>query len=125
MPRDLFQKERTLTNLQKAVQKCRGCDLYRYATQAVFGELVIGLSATKPKVSIMMIGEQPGDSEDKEEIRIMDQRFTVFVELSEGRDVGSGPVSRVWDLASNGLPLDQSLQRDGAGRPRGSKQSPT
>jgi uracil-DNA glycosylase len=59
-------KERTLPVLRKAVQKCRGCDLYRYATQAIFGELEIGLSATKPKVSIMMIGEQPGDSEDKE-----------------------------------------------------------
>ena len=59
-------KERTLPVLRKAVQRCRGCDLYRYATQAVFGELEIGLNATKPKVSIMMIGEQPGDSEDKE-----------------------------------------------------------
>ena len=38
----------------------------------------------------------------------------VFVELSEGRDVGSGPVSRIWNLPPNGLPLDQSLQRDGA-----------
>jgi DNA polymerase len=59
-------KERTLPVLRKAVQKCRGCDLYRYATQAVFGELEAGLSTAKPKVSIMMIGEQPGDSEDKE-----------------------------------------------------------
>ena len=59
-------KERTLPILRKAVQKCRGCDLYRYATQAVFGELETGPNATKPKVSIMMIGEQPGDSEDKE-----------------------------------------------------------
>jgi len=59
-------KERTLPVLRKAVQKCRGCDLYRHATQAVFGELETGPSATKSKVSIMMIGEQPGDSEDKE-----------------------------------------------------------
>jgi uracil-DNA glycosylase len=59
-------KERRLPVLRKAIQKCRGCDLYRYATQAVFGELEPRLSATKPKVSIMMIGEQPGDSEDKE-----------------------------------------------------------
>src|SRR5277367_2196654 len=47
--------------------------------------------------------------------------FAVLVELSEGRDVCSGPVSCVWDLASNGLPLDQSLQRGRAGRTRGSK----
>ena len=59
-------KERTLPILRNAVQKCRGCDLYRFATQAVFGELETGLSPTKPKVSIMMIGEQPGDNEDKE-----------------------------------------------------------
>jgi DNA polymerase len=59
-------QERTLPVLRTAVQVCRGCDLYRRATQAVFGELVTGLSATKPKVSIMLIGEQPGDSEDKE-----------------------------------------------------------
>jgi uracil-DNA glycosylase len=59
-------QERTLPVLRKAVQKCHGCDLYRYATQAVFGELETGLNAPKPKVSIMMIGEQPGDREDKE-----------------------------------------------------------
>lgn len=59
-------KERTLPVLRKAVQECRGCDLYRNATQAVFGELEAGPDTEKPKVSIMMIGEQPGDSEDKE-----------------------------------------------------------
>lgn len=59
-------KERTLPVLRKAVQECRGCDLYRHATQAVFGELGADPETEKPKVSIMMIGEQPGDSEDKE-----------------------------------------------------------
>jgi DNA polymerase len=59
-------EERTLPILQKAVQKCHGCDLYRNATQAVFGELETGVTAKKPKVAIMMIGEQPGDHEDKE-----------------------------------------------------------
>lgn len=48
------------------MQTCQGCDLYRHATQAVFGELETGAAAAKPKVSIMMIGEQPGDHEDKE-----------------------------------------------------------
>jgi DNA polymerase len=52
--------------LSNAVQKCRGCDLYRNATQAVFGELETGTPAKKPKVAIMMIGEQPGDHEDQE-----------------------------------------------------------
>ena len=39
------------------MQNCRGCDLYRNATQAVFGE---GRSHAR----ILMIGEQPGDKED-------------------------------------------------------------
>lgn len=58
-------KDRTLTVLQEAVQLCRGCDLYQNATQSVFGELEAGAKA-KPKVAIMMIGEQPGDQEDKQ-----------------------------------------------------------
>lgn len=59
-------KERTLPVLQEAVQHCQGCDLYRNATQAVFGELETGNKARLPKVAIMMIGEQPGDQEDKQ-----------------------------------------------------------
>lgn len=59
-------EERTLPVLSKAVQQCRGCDLYRNATQAVFGELETGEQAMKPVVTIMMIGEQPGDREDQE-----------------------------------------------------------
>jgi DNA polymerase len=58
--------DRTLPVLQEAVQRCRGCDLYQHATQAVFGELETGAKAKKPKVAIMMIGEQPGDQEDKQ-----------------------------------------------------------
>jgi DNA polymerase len=57
---------RLLPVLGEAVQKCRGCDLYRHATQAVFGELESGIAAKKPKAAIMMIGEQPGNQEDKE-----------------------------------------------------------
>jgi uracil-DNA glycosylase len=57
---------RTLPILTEAVQQCRGCDLYRHATQAVFGEIESGVAANKPTVKIMMIGEQPGDQEDKQ-----------------------------------------------------------
>jgi len=56
---------RTLAVLQDAIQHCQGCDLYRHATQAVFGELESRDKAARPKVAIMMIGEQPGDQEDK------------------------------------------------------------
>jgi uracil-DNA glycosylase family protein len=59
-------KEHSLPVLRKAVQSCHGCDLYRNATQAVFGELDSSVTAKLPMVSIMMIGEQPGDHEDRE-----------------------------------------------------------
>lgn len=49
----------TLSQLRDAVQACRGCDLYKYATQAVLGE-----GAAAP--SIVLIGEQPGDEEDRQ-----------------------------------------------------------
>ena len=62
---------RTLPALREAIQACQGCDLYRHATQAVFGEIETGTVAeqsqtTSPQISIMMIGEQPGDNEDKQ-----------------------------------------------------------
>lgn len=47
----------TLPVLRAAVQGCRGCDLYRDATQAVFGE-------GGRRAAIMFVGEQPGDAED-------------------------------------------------------------
>src|SRR5664279_3236894 len=47
--------------------------------------------------------------------------FAVLIELPEGRDVSSRPVSRVRHLTSNGLPLDQPLQRDGSRGTRGSQ----
>lgn len=48
-----------LAALKEAVQDCRGCDLYKRATQAVFGE---GLVRSR----LMLVGEQPGDQEDKQ-----------------------------------------------------------
>jgi uracil-DNA glycosylase family protein len=59
-------KERKLPVLSAAVQKCKGCDLYKNATQAVFGEIESRDAEAKPKIAIMMIGEQPGDQEDKQ-----------------------------------------------------------
>jgi uracil-DNA glycosylase family protein len=47
----------TLPALHTASLKCKGCDLYKYATQTVFGN-------GKKSASIIFIGEQPGDRED-------------------------------------------------------------
>ena len=54
---ELAERERTLAGLRRAVHDCRGCDLWRNATQAVFGE---GLARAR----VMLVGEQPGDKED-------------------------------------------------------------
>lgn len=54
----------TLPLLKRAVQDCRGCDLYRNATQAVFGE--VEDRPTAASAAVMMVGEQPGDREDIE-----------------------------------------------------------
>jgi DNA polymerase len=48
----------TITALRGAVQHCHGCPLYADATQAVFGE-------GKVSSEVMLVGEQPGDQEDK------------------------------------------------------------
>jgi uracil-DNA glycosylase len=48
----------SLTRLRSAAAHCRGCDLYKYATQTVFGE-------GRVNARIMFVGEQPGDSEDR------------------------------------------------------------
>jgi uracil-DNA glycosylase len=48
---------RSLEELREAAAGCHGCDLYRDATQTVFGE---GAEQSR----LMLIGEQPGDQED-------------------------------------------------------------
>ncbi|MET0762435.1 MAG: UdgX family uracil-DNA binding protein [Thermoleophilaceae bacterium] len=47
----------SLTALRAAAASCRGCHLWRGATQTVFGE---GLKRSR----VMLVGEQPGDKED-------------------------------------------------------------
>lgn len=49
--------QRSLAALRRAAGSCRGCGLYRDATQTVFGE---GLKRSR----LMLVGEMPGDKED-------------------------------------------------------------
>ncbi len=50
--------ERDRDSLAAASQRCEGCDLYRGATQAVFGEGPV-------TARVMLIGEQPGEEEER------------------------------------------------------------
>ncbi len=49
----------TIRDLRTAVDECRGCELWRDATQAVF-------SAGPPDAPLVLVGEQPGDQEDRQ-----------------------------------------------------------
>jgi uracil-DNA glycosylase len=55
---DFMPDDATLADLARAVDGCRACPLYENATQGVFGE-------GPRRARVMMIGEQPGDEEDK------------------------------------------------------------
>ncbi len=49
----------TLRNLKRAAADCRACPLWERGTQTVFGE---GLLSSR----LILVGEQPGDSEDRQ-----------------------------------------------------------
>ena len=70
--------------LSAAAHGCRGCDLYKTATQVVFG-------AGPKRARVMFVGEQPGDQEDRQ--------GEPFV----------GPAGALLDkaLADAGIPRDQ------------------
>jgi DNA polymerase len=51
-------KTTSLRTLGAAAEDCRGCDLYKAATQVVFG-------SGPRSARVMFVGEQPGDQEDR------------------------------------------------------------
>ena len=48
----------TVPSLREAAAACQACDLWRNATQTVFGD-------GDPSAEVMFLGEQPGDREDR------------------------------------------------------------
>ena len=57
MPDSRADRRRQLESQAEAAATCTRCDLYRQATQTVFGEGEVG-------AGILLVGEQPGDRED-------------------------------------------------------------
>jgi uracil-DNA glycosylase family protein len=51
-------RDRELERLRREAAGCRRCDLWKRGTQTVFG-------AGPPQAALMLVGEQPGDQEDK------------------------------------------------------------
>jgi DNA polymerase len=56
---EFLPKSTSLTALRRASAGCRGRDLWKDATQTVFGR-------GPAKARLMLVGEQPGDREDRE-----------------------------------------------------------
>jgi DNA polymerase len=56
---DFLPDSLNLPALAKAADGCRGCPLYKRATQTVFGQ-------GPARAHVMMVGEQPGDAEDRQ-----------------------------------------------------------
>jgi uracil-DNA glycosylase len=74
----------SLPKLRKASQECRGCPLWARGTQTVFGE---GAATAQ----VMLVGEQPGDHEDKEGLPFV------------------GPAGKLLDRALEEAGIDHSL----------------
>ncbi|HEY3244628.1 MAG TPA: UdgX family uracil-DNA binding protein [Phycisphaerae bacterium] len=55
---DFLPARMTLPALREAAADCKGCDLYKRATQTVFGE-------GAAHAAVMFVGEVPGDYEDR------------------------------------------------------------
>ena len=73
--------EHTLPVIQAALPSCKGCDLYQHATQVVPG-VGPSLKSEHHPVSLMLVGEQPGDQEDLKGLpfvgpagRVLDKAF--------------------------------------------------
>ncbi len=56
---DYLPERLSLSSLREAAEHCRGCELYKNATQTVFGR---GLR----RAPVMLVGEIPGDEEDRQ-----------------------------------------------------------
>jgi uracil-DNA glycosylase family protein len=83
MARKRDQAADAIERLRAAAADCTQCALYERATQTVFGE-------GPPRARLMMIGEQPGDHEDK-----------------EGRPF-VGPAGRILDRALEAAGIDRA-----------------
>jgi uracil-DNA glycosylase len=57
--REFIPERPTLPRLREAAAGCRGCHLWRGATQTVFGE-------GRTSARIVLVGEMPGDQEDRQ-----------------------------------------------------------
>ena len=73
----------SIKQLQERARSCRACPLWANATQTVFG-------AGDPHAKVMLVGEQPGDEEDKQGLSFV------------------GPAGRLLDRALEAAGIDRT-----------------
>src|SRR5262245_21932008 len=81
--RRINDPERALKALEAEAARCTRCDLYKHATQTVFGE-------GPANAALMLVGEQPGDQED-----LAGRPFV-------------GPAGKVLDMALEAAEMDRA-----------------
>jgi uracil-DNA glycosylase len=74
-------ESRNLDELAKAAAACQGCELYRDASQTVFGK-------GARNASILLVGEQPGDVEDKKGLPFVGPAGAVLWSCLEDAGIG-------------------------------------
>ena len=76
---------RSLRTLRRAAAGCRGCPLWQDATQTVFGE-------GAREARLMLVGEQPGDREDREGEPFVGPAGRILAQALEGAGIDRGEV---------------------------------
>jgi uracil-DNA glycosylase family protein len=74
----------TLRRLQEEAARCTRCPLYEDATQVVFGEGASG--------GLMLVGEQPGDQEDRQGHPFVGPAGSLLRTLLEETGIPEGPI---------------------------------
>jgi len=72
-----------LDSLKSAAERCRGCTLFQGATQTVFGH-------GPPGAPIMLVGEQPGDQEDRAGLPFVGPAGRLLARALDEADIDAG-----------------------------------
>jgi uracil-DNA glycosylase len=75
----------TLPALREAAGHCRGCELWAPATQTVFGD-------GPPRARLMLVGEQPGDKEDRQGAPFVGPAGRILDEALDAAGIDRGEV---------------------------------
>ena len=82
---EFVPESRSLRTLRRAAAGCRGCPLWQDATQTVFGE-------GAREARLMLVGEQPGDREDREGEPFVGPAGRILAQALEGAGIDRNDV---------------------------------